>query len=258
MSDEPKEKSEEAKPATQFSNTDWNIIRNYFNKNPSQLMLHEGIRIFAARRRAESAQVREKWSEPNDNLVSFTIPYNEQKMDFFLESRVGRLLRPLSIIDPVFESASELKVLSIGPRNENEILHLVGHGFQLSNIDAVDLISNSPLVKIADMHDLPFEDDQYDVVVSGWTLPYSRNPKQALAEKIRVTKPGGLVCVGLTRVPPGDDGAQQLADEGAKNYLSTDEILEDMGSAATSVAFRHDPLDPSKKGGILLIVRVKE
>ncbi|MBT5265351.1 MAG: hypothetical protein HOL85_10995, partial [Rhodospirillaceae bacterium] len=87
---------------------------------------------------------------------------------------------------------------------------------------------------------------------------YSRNPKQALAEKIRVTKPGGLVCVGLTRVPPGDDGAQQLADEGAKNYLSTDEILEDMGSAATSVAFRHDPLDPSKKGGILLIVRVKE
>lgn len=63
-------------------------------------------------------------------------------MNNFLESHVVRLIRPLPIIDPVYERASELKILSVRPRKENELLHLAAYGFDLDYIEAIDLVSN--------------------------------------------------------------------------------------------------------------------
>ncbi len=188
-------------------------------------------------------------------MVDFAIRYNEGHMNRFLESHVVRLIRPLSIIDPIFENAATAKLLSVGPRNENEIFHLCACGFDIMNIDAIDLVSNSPLVRIMDMHDLQYADETFDVVVSGWTLPYSRDPKRALSEKLRVLRPGGLLCVGLTRVPPESADHQNLQNAGATSYLSADQILGDIGEASVEVAFRHEPLDHLRKGAILLIVR---
>jgi SAM-dependent methyltransferase len=179
-------------------------------------------------------------------------------MQNILESHVVRLLRPLSIIDPVYDRAASLKVLSVGPRNENEVFHLIAHGFRPQNIEAIDVVSNSPLVRVADMHDIPFPDSSFDVVVSGWTLPYSRNAKLAIREKVRVLRTGGLLCLGLTRVGPDHLEYPNLVRQGSSIYLSSDQILADIGSAVEAVPFRHDPLDPLKKGAILVIARIRK
>ena len=104
-------------------------------------------------------------------MVDFAFRYNEGHMNRFLESHVVRLIRPLSIIDPIYENVATAKLLSVGPRNENEIFHLCAYGFDIMNIEAIDLVSNSPLVRIMDMHELQYADAAFDVVISGWRCP---------------------------------------------------------------------------------------
>ncbi|WP_026924563.1 class I SAM-dependent methyltransferase [Glycomyces arizonensis] len=49
--------------------------------------------------------------------------------------------------------------------------------------------------EVADVHDLRFEDDAFDVVHAHQVLQHVGNPVQALREMKRVTKPGGVVAV---------------------------------------------------------------
>ena len=48
---------------------------------------------------------------------------------------------------------------------------------------------------VADIHDLPFEDDSFDVAHAHQVLQHVADPVQALRELARVTRPGGLVAV---------------------------------------------------------------
>lgn len=233
----------------------WDEITKHLQSHPEALFFDKHIRTYLARVRAKGFDNAERWSGEKDRLVGFAIDYNEGHMKRFLESHVVRLIRPLSVIDPIYETASRARVLSIGPRNENELFHLAAYGFDLRNIEAIDLVSNSPLVTIMDMHDLRYPNDSFDVVISGWTLPYSKDPKKALAEKMRVLKPGGLLCIGLTRVPPDSPDHTNLQAEGATSYLGVDQILADIGPGIANVEFRQEPLDPTRKGALLLIAR---
>lgn len=255
MSDAPPKSSQADPRAIAVNPEQWHDITQYLLKHPESLYFDQHIRTFIARIRAKKFDASERWDGEKDRLISFAIDYNEGHMKRFLESHVVRLIRPLSIIDPIYESAPQARVLSIGPRNENELLHLAAYGFDLRNVEAIDLVSNSPLVTIMDMHDLEYPNDSFDVVISGWTLPYSKDPRKALAEKMRVLKPGGLLCVGLTRVPPDSQDHQKLMAEGATSYLSVDQILADIESGVAKVEFRQEPLDLAKKGAILLIAR---
>jgi ubiquinone/menaquinone biosynthesis C-methylase UbiE len=47
-----------------------------------------------------------------------------------------------------------------------------------------------------DAEGLPFKEDFFDAVISGMTFGLLPNQKEAIEEMVRVTKPGGLVCVG--------------------------------------------------------------
>ena len=254
---------ENAKPADDAVNprritlsaADWQAIIPYLKQNPRALLFDKKLRTFLAKRRAKRFEKADRWQGGQHRMVDFAIRYNEGHMNRFLESHVVRLIRPLSIIDPIYENVATAKLLSVGPRNENEIFHLCAYGFDIMNIEAIDLVSNSPLVRIMDMHELQYADATFDVVISGWTLPYSRDPKRALSEKLRVLRPGGLLCVGLTRVPPDSADHQNIQNAGAISYLSADQILFDIGEASVEVAFRHEPLDKLRKGAILLIVR---
>ncbi len=60
------------------------------------------------------------------------------------------------------------KILVIGPRTESDIMMLKGHGFR--DIVAIDIITYSPDVILADMHSMPFNDNFFDIVICGWTL----------------------------------------------------------------------------------------
>lgn len=93
------------------------------------------------------------------------------------------------------------KVLCIGPRWFEEIIYIRDR-FGCEAI-GLDLFSNdSELVKIGDMHDMPFEDNSFDVVYQKNTFNKSYDIRKCLDECIRVLKPGGIIisdeCLAYT------------------------------------------------------------
>ena len=91
-----------------------------------------------------------------------------------------------------------LKILSIGPRAEGEIFNIFSYGFELKNIIGVDLFSYSPFIKLGDMHDLQFKNDEFDVVLMNKCLAYSNNKQKALSEAKRVLVRDGLLIIGYS------------------------------------------------------------
>lgn len=55
----------------------------------------------------------------------------------------------------------------------------------------------------ADATDLPFGDDEFDAVTMSYGLRNVQQPKKALAELFRVTKPGGRLVINEFSTPPG-------------------------------------------------------
>ncbi|MBO6562231.1 MAG: class I SAM-dependent methyltransferase [Nisaea sp.] len=247
------------KHALGLKKSDWDEIFNYLRRRPQTLFFSRDLRVYIAKKRAGMfASFQRTASNPSGKAIDITIPHNKRMMDNFVESHVERLIRPLSVIDPVYEKASNMRVLSIGPRNEMEIFNLIAHGFHPENISAIDQVSNSPLIDIGDMHAIPHPDNSFDVMINGWALPYSTDHQTAVNEMCRILKPGGLFCIGFTRIPPGTDEFKRAEADGGINNTHSDDILRLIGEERIDeVAFRHDPLDKSRKGVILLIVRLK-
>lgn len=97
------------------------------------------------------------------------------------------------------EDIEQARTLIIGGRTEEEIFMFRGYGFR--DVTAVDLISYSPLVVEADMHDLPFPDDSFDFIFCAYTLVYSKKPSTAAREFVRVLRDGGTIAVSVEYVP---------------------------------------------------------
>ena len=95
------------------------------------------------------------------------------------------LIRPFAALELVKPGA---KILVIGPRSEDDILHLMGYGF--TSVRGVDLITYSPYVDLGDMHALPYPDDSFDAVLLGWVIPYSQNHAKVVEEVARVRATG--------------------------------------------------------------------
>ena len=56
-----------------------------------------------------------------------------------------------------------------------------------------------PHLQQADVMSLPYDDQSFDVVMAAHVLEHLPNPQRALAEMIRVLKPGGMVFLCVTR-----------------------------------------------------------
>ena len=54
----------------------------------------------------------------------------------------------------------------------------------------------------ADAMNLPFDDDTFDAVTMSYSLRNVQDPKKAIAELFRVTKPGGRVVINEFSTPP--------------------------------------------------------
>ena len=115
-------------------------------------------------------------------------------VDFSMR-RMNMLINALTAVEKIHQDS---KILIIGPRTENDIFILRGLGYM--NLYGLDLISYSPLVKLGDMHNIPFCENTFDAVLCGWTISYSSNPLLAATEMIRVLKNGGLIAIGLEHV----------------------------------------------------------
>ncbi len=58
-------------------------------------------------------------------------------------------------------------------------------------------------LKIADVMQLPFEDNQFDIVLMNLILAVVPNPQRALQEAARVVKPGGKIYIMDKFIKPG-------------------------------------------------------
>jgi len=84
------------------------------------------------------------------------------------------------------------KVLCIGPRWAEEISY-ISNTFNCEAL-GLDLFSNNKdLVKVGDMHDMPFEDNTFDVVYQKNTFNKSYNIRKCLDECVRVLVDGGVI-----------------------------------------------------------------
>lgn len=128
-----------------------------------------------------------------------TVNHNSdfQRMFFSeLSKRPDLISNVLSSINSVRQNSSRMKVLSIGARTEAEIFSLVNAGFNLKNIECIDLFSYTPYIKVGDVHQLNYENHSFDIVVCGWVLEFCSDINQACSEIRRVAKKNGYICIG--------------------------------------------------------------
>ncbi|HEX4460413.1 MAG TPA: methyltransferase domain-containing protein, partial [Polyangia bacterium] len=57
---------------------------------------------------------------------------------------------------------------------------------------ALDQVPNAGVL-VADAHEIPFQDNVFDVVATKQTLPHLRNPARAIAEMTRVARRGVII-----------------------------------------------------------------
>jgi SAM-dependent methyltransferase len=232
-------------------------------KNPTDLFLSEACRqYFALDRWQSSSKTLQFHDELSEGTMPGTIAHNrrEVEMDAFGSTRrTGRLINPLSSLEPVYSHSHKLKALSIGPRTEMELLHLMGIGFQIQNIRALDLISSSPFIDAGDMHSLPYDDRSFDVVISGWAIAYSNRPQRAVDEMIRVCADGGLIAIGITFDAANDEGVRATArnenDIEGTNFRKVSDFEKLIGRSLHRVLFQQEPA--GRKGPVMIIAQIK-
>lgn len=179
----------------------------------------------------------------SDRSVKETIQHNMKSLKDFSNCRIELLIRPLSVIESVRNARS---VLLIGPRNENDLLIASTYlDLPLDCIRGLDLISYSKQIDLGDMHQMPYEDNSFDVVICGWTVSYSNAPKQLADEMTRVCKDGGMIAVGVEYSTLDEAGYEKLlgyslAIPGVERINSVAQINQLFGANVDHVFFSHD------------------
>jgi len=188
----------------------------------------------------------------SEHAIKASTPHNLRSLHQ-ANPRMRLLLLPLATIETLDPTS---RILVIGPRNEYDLFTLVGLGFDLKNIVGLDLISYSPHIKLGDMHRLPFDDAAFDAVACGWTLSYSTDPRQAASEITRVTRPNGIIAIGVeysTLDPEAERkllGYQLGEPARGSRVNSTADIRALFQGSVGQVYFEHDaPLKTSHGAG---------
>jgi len=177
-------------------------------------------------------------------------------------SKIRLLMNPVLSIDLISSNLSELKVLIIGPKLESEILSVMSYGIPKKNITSVDLIKYSPWVDQGDMHNLPYTDNQFDLILCGWVIAYSNDKQKAAEEMIRVGKNGVIIALSATYSPSSNE---EIKDR--RGYLISSEeriydskfLLNLFGESIKNIYFNHD-VEESRRdsnGKIITIFSLK-
>ena len=214
--------------------------------------------FLAAERFKTGGAVVRTLSDPSAAVMPGTVVHNRLQIDdasFASARRTLRLINPLTSIESVYRDPFSKQVLSIGPRTEMELIHLVGAGFDQRNIFAVDLISTSPWIDIGDMHALHYPDRSFDIVISSWVLAYSSDPKKAVSEMIRVTRDGGIIAIGNTFNPKASEVDYKVADEKIVGtvFRKVGQYEEMLRPHLQKIYFQDEPERDDVTGAVILI-----
>lgn len=236
-------------------------LLQYLRQNPDDIF--QLPHITGAVTCARIDQIKEtdwRFHEPEANgpVLKHAVEHNLKGLKAHVAlMRPSFLVSPLRSITQVSSDMKSKKVLTVGPRTEAEIYALVACGFDPANIVGLDLISYSDFVQTGDMHDMPFADETFDVVVLGWVLAYSYSPEVAAKEVLRVAKKDAVIAVGCEYTPLT---AEELEAEGSMvadgvKFKTTDQILALFGDEVGYVYFRHDisPTRRDRAGGLMTI-----
>ena len=98
------------------------------------------------------------------------------------------------------EDLKKTSILYIGARTEAEILYMGKFGFSPKNIQGLDLHTYSPLIRLGDMHDIPFKDNNFDICILTHCIAYSEEPEIAIKEGLRILKPNGKLIFTVSSI----------------------------------------------------------
>lgn len=129
------------------------------------------------------------------HIAKNVIPHNLDQLWSINSDRTEKLMNIFKSIQGL--DLKKMRVLCVGPRNEAELLLLSLYGFNLKNIVAIDLFSYSPWIRLMDMHQLQFGDNEFDVVYLSYVLTYSDKIERACREILRVLRPGGFAALSF-------------------------------------------------------------
>ncbi len=199
----------------------------------------------------------------SDASSKVTIDHNTdfERMFFSdLSRRPDLISNVLSSLNSVRQNASRMHVLSIGSRTEAELFSLVNAGFCLDNIQSIDLFSYSPYIKIGDIHHLMYPNSTFDIVVCGWVLEFCNNISQACSEIKRVTKKGGIICIGGMHHPSSTNMKnynKRKHHEDRAWYCSIDAIKAHFNVRDKDFIFKSDieAGDLDKRGEVIAIFK---
>lgn len=215
-------------------------VRTYVSQHPIELLQILGVRNTITQMRIaklDRDSVR-TFDGSRDGLIENAVEHNlDGLMNAWSLSRPLCLIYPLLCLTAIHSRIGDLKVLTIGPRTESELLTLVAVGFKPENIYGLDLMSYNGMVDVGDMHAMPYEDDEFDIVIAGWVIAYSQNRKQAAREILRVLKPNGFVAVGCEHKAEFDgteeeffkkQGLSQRLDKATEHTTWSEETILDL------------------------------
>jgi SAM-dependent methyltransferase len=103
---------------------------------------------------------------------------------------------------------SRLRLLDVGCGAGQALTLAAGHGARVTGLDvakpmidvARERLPDADL-RVGDIQDLPFDDGAFDVVTAFNVVQYAAEPRAAVAELARVTRPGGRVAIGVWAEP---------------------------------------------------------
>lgn len=149
-----------------------------------------------------------------------------------------------------FTSEEQLKVLHIAPEQ-----CFLDRFRKQKNLEYLTSDLESPIADVkADICDLPFEDNRFDVVFCNHVLEHIPNDTKAMQELYRVMKPGGF---GIFQIPQDLSRAETFEDdtitdkkERAKIFGQYDHVRvygRDYFDKLRSIGFKVDEVDYTKK-----------
>jgi hypothetical protein len=245
-------------PTASFSANDLAEVTQYLNAHVIELLKIPAVNGILAKNRLLKVDRDniERVATEDPAVIENCIDYNISCLDQDLTlTRPSKLIDPLSQIGWIEHNKTKLDVLTIGPRSETEIFTLIGSGFNASRIRGLDLFSFSPYIDVGDMHEMPYPDNSFDVIILGWVLAYSSDNEKAIKEVLRVAKPGAHIAIGCQVSHLDDEYWRNWSKTFNKPHITstctfktTQDIHDMFGDTIDNVIFKDD-CHPHFKGG---------
>ncbi|MDF1516394.1 MAG: methyltransferase domain-containing protein [Lutibacter sp.] len=206
--------------------------------------------------------------------LRFTDPIDEKSFKSFLPYGYGKQRK--NALAPGTLSLERHRLLWLYLKNETDfftapkkVLHMAPEQCflkrfkKLKNLDYVTADLYSPIVDVkADICDLPFEENSFDIIFCNHVLEHIEDDKKAMSELYRVLKPGGM---GIFQIPQDLERAKTYEDftitnpeERAEHFGQYDHVRvygKDYFDRLRAVGFKVEEVNYSEKISSELIIK---